>query len=271
MNKSYDMGDINYTFDPKNQQVYVHSMFYERNPNPKQNMYSNIGIFIAKVDKNTMMAGKEKYQAFSSDILNAIACGKLDKGLTDYCTYNSNLALTDNSEILFSAEQNSSAQTNRGTNNGSMYDMSTRVSFDANEIIVSKLSSNFDLAWMKFIPRRASYGNITPKTESTIVYTRLYNNGKLKYYFIEHPKFEEAKMDYLTINSCEIPLIKTYPGTNVVEYSLDQNGKEEKRVIFTNKKEWLIPVFYDLGLGNDDYIVRFRDDNKEHFGVISLK
>lgn len=121
------------------------------------------------------------------------------------------------------------------------------------------------------IQRSNGYGGITNKTESTVVSTRLFNNGILKYYFIEHPKFEDKKLDYSTINSCETPVIASYPGTNVVEYSIDKAGKVEKRVMFTNKKEWLIPVFYDVNLGNGKYIVRFRDDSKEHFSIFNLK
>ena len=270
LNQSYDMGDINYMFDTKSNQIYVHSIFYEKNSNPKIKGYSSIGIFIGKVDKKSLKTSTEKYHNFTSDIIDKIACGKLEKGIYSERSYSSDIILNGNSEILFEAEQNSSAAINRGANVGSMYDMSTRISFSSNEIIVAKLGNNLDLIWMKEIPRSTTYTNITNKTESSIVSTRLLSNEKLKYYFIEHPKFEETQMDYLTVNTCATPDIKSYPGTNVVEYSLDKSGKVEKRVVFINKKEWLIPVFYNMNFGNGKNLVRFRDGDKEYFSIIYL-
>ncbi len=270
VNKAYAMGDIDYIFDTKNNQVYVHAMYYENNKDAKLKNYSSMGVFIAKADKSNLTLVKEKYYPFSSAILNAITCDKPEKGIGYEQAFRSTLMLTENSDILFEAEQSSMAQTSRGSS-GSMYDMSTQISFHANEIVVSKLNSSLDLAWMKLIQRSNGYGGITNKTESTVVSTRLFSNGTLKYYFIEHPKFEDKKLDYSTINSCETPVIASYPGTNVVEYAIDQAGKVSKRVMFTNKKEWLIPVFYDVNLGNGKYLVRFRDDSKEHFSVFNLK
>ncbi len=270
LNPSYDMGDINYIFDTKNNQILVHSIFYEKNANPKIKGYNSIGIFIGKVDKKSMKASAEKYHPFTSEIIDRIACGKLEKGIYSERSYSSDIILGENSEILFEAEQNSTAAVNRGSNAGSMYDMSTRISFSTNEIIVAKLGSNLDLMWMKEIPRSTTYTNITNKTESSIVSTRLLSNEKLKYYFIEHPKFEETHIDYLTANTCITPDIKSYPGTNVVEYSLDKSGKVEKRVIFTNKKEWLLPLFYNANLGKNKNLARFRDGDKEYFSIINL-
>lgn len=270
-NKLYDMGNIGYVFDTKNNQVYLHAMYYENSRDPKLKNYSSIGVFVAKVDKSSLALVKEKYYPFSPVIFNSLTCDKPEKGIDDTRAFQTSLTLTENSEILVEAEQSSMAQTTRGTNAGSMYDMSTKISFSANEIVISKLNSNLDLAWMKLLQRNNTYGNITNKTESTILFTRLYKTGTLTYYFIEHPKFEDKKLDYSSINSCETPLIASYPGTNVVEYSIDINGKMGKRIIFTNKKEWLIPVFYDVNLGNDRYLVRFRDDSKEHFSIFNLK
>ena len=270
LNKSYDMGEINYMFDIKNNQIYVHSMFYQKNSDPKMKNYAGVGIFIGKVDKKSMKMIAEKYHPFSSDILDKITCGKLDKGIDNLRSYSSSVLLTQNSEILFEANQNSSALVNRGSNAGSMYDMSTKLYFSSNEIIVAKLGSSLDLAWMKMIPRSNTYTNITNTTESTIAFTRLWNNENLKYYFIEHPKFENTHIDYLTVNVCETPDIKSYPGTNLVEYSLDKSGKIEKRIVFINKKEWLIPVFYNVNSGNNKSLVRFRDGNNEYFSIISL-
>ena len=267
LNPSYDMGDINYMFDTKNNQVLVHTIFYEKNANPKIKGYSNIGIFIGKVDKKSMKSGAEKYYPFTSEIIDRIACGKLEKGINSERSYNSDIILTENSEILFEAEQSSSALVNRGSNAGSMYDMSTRVYLFANELIVTKLGSNLDLMWMKEIPRSNTYTGITNTTESTIASSKMFNNEKLKYYFIEHPKYEETHIDYLTVNTCSTPDTKSYPGTNVVEYSLDKTGKLEKHIIFTNKKEWLIPIFYNVGGKN---LVRFRDGSKEYFSFINL-
>jgi hypothetical protein len=270
LNPTYDMGDINYMFDTKNNQILVHSTFYEKNSNPKIKGYNSIGIYISKVDKKDMKVSAEKYYPFTTDIIEKIACGKLEKGINSERSYSSDIILTENSEILFEAEQNSMAAINRGSNAGSMYDMSTRISFGANEIIVAKLGSNLDLTWMKEVPRSTTYTNITNKTESSIVSTRLFANEKLKYYFIEHPKFEDTHIDYLTVNTCATPDIKSYPGTNVVEYSLDKTGKLEKRIIFTNKKEWLLPVFYNVNLGKNKHLARFRDGDKEYFSIINL-
>lgn len=270
LNPSFDMGDVNYLFDTKNNQIYVHSIYYEKNSNPKIKNYSSIGMFIGKVDKNGMKASAGKYHSFTTDILNRITCGKLEKGIDGLRSYTSDIILTGNSEILFEADQNSTASVNRGSNAGSMYDMSTRVYFSSNEIIVAKLGSNLDLLWMKEIPRSITYTGITNTTESTVTTARLLNNEKLSYYFIEHPKFEETHIDYLTVNTCAIPDIKSYSGTNLVEYSLDKSGKLEKRIVFVNKKEWLIPVFYNLNLGANKSLARFRDGNKEYFGIVKL-
>lgn len=267
VNPSYDMGDINYLIDSKNNQLYVHSIFYEKNSNPKIKGYNSVGIFIAKVDKKSMKASMEKYYPFTSDIVDRITCGKSEKGINSERSYSSEIILTGNSEILFEAEQNSSALVNRGSNAGSMYDMSTKVYLSANELIVAKLGSNLDLMWMKEIPRSNTYTGITNTTESTIAFSKMFNNEKLKYYYIEHPKYEETHIDYLTVNTCATPDTKSYPGTNIVEYSLDKTGKIEKRIIFTNKNEWLIPVFYKLDGKN---LVRFRDGSKEYFSIINL-
>lgn len=270
LKNNYETGVINFKFDDKNNQVYLYTVYYEKHANPKMFSYSNVGFFIAKIDQNKLTTIIEKYHPFSSDILNRLTCGKLDNGIGNWNSYHSNVTIVENSEVLVELVENSMASKNRGPNVNSMYDMSTKVSYDANEIIVSKLNAKLDLTWMKLIPRCNTFTNITNKSESTILSTRLQNNGSLKYYFIEHPKFEDKKIDFLSANYCEIPSIKTYPGTNIVEYSINKDGKIEKRVIYTNKKEWLIPEFYDINLGNDKYIVRVRDGGDERFSIINL-
>ena len=50
------------------------------------------------------------------------------------------------------------------------------------------------------------------------------------------------------------------------------SGNIQKRIIFTHQADsWLIPTFYDLNLGKDKYIVRFREDKNDHFSIINLK
>lgn len=264
------MKSIDYSFDPKHDQIYVHAMYYELNKKPKAENYSSIGFFVAKIDKKTMKAAGEKYYPFDALILDKIACGQLDKGFV-FRAYNTDVLFTDNSELLLAMEQVGGGSMQRGTNPNSAMDMSSKIYYEANEIVVAGIKQNLDLAWMKFIPRNTTYTNITNKTESTIACTRLFDGKKLKYAFIEHPKFEDKLLDYSSVNFCEIPLAKTYPGTNVVEYSVDGSGRVDKRLLFTNKKEWLIPELYDAGLGNGQRVVRCRKGDKEFFKVINLR
>ena len=263
------MGNINYSFDLKHDQIYVHAMYYEVNKKSKTENYTDIGMFVAKIDKKTMRSGDEKYYPFNPDILDKIACGKLDKGL-NFRAYHTDVLFTSNSELLFLAEQVEGGSVQRGTNPGSSLDMSSKIYYVANEIVVAGLNQSLGLTWMKFIPRNNYYSNITNKTESTIAYTRQFDGNQLKYYFIEHTKFEDKLLDYSSINFCEIPTASTYPGTNVVEYVIDAGGRIDKRVLFANKKEWLIPEMYDAGLGNGQRVVRFRKGDKEYFKVVNL-
>lgn len=203
-------------------------------------------------------------------ILDKIACGQLDKGFT-FRPYHTHVFFTGNSELLLAMEQVGGGSVQRGTNPNSSYDMSSKIYYEANEIVVAGINQNLGLTWMKFVPRNLTYTNITNKTESTISYTRLFDGKQLTYCFIEHPKFENKLLDYSSINFCEIPLAKTYPGTNVVEYAIGANGSVDRRLLFTNKKEWLIPELYDAGLGNGQRLVRFRKGDKEYFKVINLR
>lgn len=264
------MKSIDYSFDPKQGQIYVHAMYYEANKKPKEENYSSIGFFVAKIDKKTMKAAGEKYYPFEPLILDKIACGQLDKGFL-FRAYNTDVLFTDNSELLLVMEQVAGGSVQRGTNPNSSYDMSSKIYYEANEIVVAGINQNLGLTWMKFVPRNLTYTNITNKTESTIACTRLFDGKKLKYYFIEHPKFEDKMLDYSSINFCETPFLRAYPGSNMVEYSIDQSGRVDKRLLFTNKKEWLIPELYDAGLGNGQRLVRFRKGDKEYFKVINLR
>lgn len=263
------MSNVSYSFDPKQDQIYVHTMYYEVNKQPKAESYSNIGIFVAKLDKKTMQSGGEKYYLFDALILDRILCGHSDKGFI-FRAYQTDILFPDNGALLFTAEQIGGGSVQRGTNPGSMYDMSSKIYYEDNEIVVAGLSQNLGLTWMKLIPRNNTYTNITNQTESSIASSRLFDGKKLAYYFIEHPKAEIKQLDYSSINLCETPLSKTYPGSNVVEYTIDSSGRIDKRVLFTNKKEWLIPELYDAGLGNGKRLVRFRKGDKEFFKVITL-
>lgn len=267
--KTYRMGGIDLTFDSKSGLVYLHGAYYVPDKNPKAATYSDMGVFVAKIDQKTMKSVAEKYNAFSSEVMDKISCGKLEKGLS-YRNYASMLFFS-NSNLIIALEQIAGGATQRGTNPGSAMDMSSKVFYDANEIVVSSFTSDLALNWMKFIPRSNTYTNITNKTENSIASTYLFDGVKLNYYMIEHPKFALKFPDYASVNYCNVPLITTYPGSNVVEYSLDMSGRLDKRVLFTNKKEWMIPEFFDAGKGDGHKLVRFRRGDDEYFSLIKLR
>lgn len=265
---AYDMGEIKLLIDEKSNNIYVHSTFYEKNANSKISTYTNGGIYVAKIALNTLAVTTEKYHPFNQETMSKLIC--TPKAVLP--NYSTNLILLNNSEILLEANQNSSASMNRGSNVGSQYDMSQKVYLFSNEIVVSKLTNDLQLSWMKYIPRNNTYTNITYDTESTILYQRLMLDNKVKYIFNEHPAFDKKISSYTDATNCNTPESKSYPGTNLVEYSLDMSGTIQKRVLLTHEGDsWLIPTFYNLNVGKDKYIVRFREKKNEHFSLINLK
>lgn len=268
INNAYDMGNLNLSIDEKSNCLYVHSTFYERNINPKIPTYNNGGIYVAKIALNTMAVTAEKHHPFNQETMSKLIC--TPKAILP--NYSTNLILLNNSEILLEANQNSSASMNRGSNAGSQFDMSQKVYLFSNEIVVSKLTNDLQLSWMKYIPKNCTYTNITSDTESTILYQRLITDNKVKYIFNEHPAFDKKIKSFTDATNCNTPESKSYPETNLVEYSLDMSGTIQKRVLFTHLGDsWLIPTFYDSNLGKDKYIVRFREKKNEHFSIINLK
>lgn len=268
INTAYDMGNLNLAIDEKSKTLYVHSTFYEKNSNPKITTYTNGGIYVAKLALNTLAVTTEKYHPFNQETMSKLICTP-KAVLPNYSTH---LILLSNSEILLEANQNSSASMNRGSNAGSQFDMSQKQYLFSNEIVVSKLTNDLQLSWMKYIPKNCTYTNITTDTESTILYQRLITDNKIRYIFNEHPVFGKKISNYTDATNCNKPESKSYPETNLVEYSLDMNGVIQKRVLFTHTGDsWLIPVFYDSNLDKDNYIVRFREKKNNHFSIINLK
>lgn len=268
INGTYDMGSINLSIDEKSNSLYVHSTFYERNSNPKITTYTNGGIYISKISLNSLTVTAEKYHPFNQETMSKIIC--TPKAVLP--NYSTNLVLLSNSEMLLEANQNSSASMNRGSNAGSQFDMSQKVYLFSNEIIVSKLTSDLQLSWMKYIPKNCTYTNITFDTESTILYQRLITDNNIRYIFNEHPAFSKKISNYTDATNCNTPESKSYPETNLVEYSLDVNGAIQKRTLYTHSGDsWLIPLFYASNLEKDKYIVRFREKKNNHFSIINLK
>lgn len=268
INTAYDMGNLNLAIDEKSKTLYVHSTFYEKNSNPKITTYTNGGIYVAKITLNTLSVSTEKYHPFNQETMSKLICTP-KAVLPNYSTH---LILLSNSEILLEANQNSSASMNRGSNAGSQFDMSQKVYLFSNEIVVSKLTNDLQLSWMKYIPKNCTYTNITTDTESTILYQRLITDNKVRYIFNEHPAFGKKISNYTDATNCNTPESKSYPETNLVEYSLDMNGSIQKRVLLTHSGDsWLIPVFYNSNLDKDKYIVRFREKKNNHFSIINLK
>lgn len=267
LNRIYSYSSLRPFFDSKSGQVYVCAVFYEKSKNEKVNASVNGGFYVCRVDIKTSSVS-EKYFSFSNEVLDKIKCGKPDGFINTYVPV---LTFLNNSEILLEAYNSSGGSNSRGTGTSS-YDMSQKVYYFANEIVVAKLNSTLELNWMKLIPRSTFYTNITNNTESTIEYSKIVNNNSVKYVFIEHPKFEQKKIDYTSCNQCEVPTISTYPKTNVVEYSLDLNGKLNKRILYFNEADsWLIPQLYNINVGENKYLVRFRKSKKENFGIINVK
>lgn len=267
INNAYDMGKLNLLLDEKSNSLYVHSTFYERNTNPKLTTYNNGGIYVSKISLTDLKITTEKYHPFNQEIMSKLICSP-KAVLPEYST---KLSVLNNSEIILETNQNSSASINRGSNAGSQYDMSQKVYLFSNEIIVSKLTKDLQLSWMKYIPKNCTYTNITFDTESTIIYESLVTDNGLKFIFNEHPAFDKKISNFSDATNCSTPESKSYPETNLVEYSLDMNGIVKKRVLFTHKGDsWLIPIFYNADLDKGKYIVRFREKKNEHFSLINL-
>ncbi len=252
--------------DSKNNILYTYGMFYEKNENEKIKNFKKGGLYVAKVDYKTLIVISEKYNYFTKDILTKLTC---DNPKADLGYYSPAITLLNNSEILFEAYNTSSASQSRGLGT-SGYDMSQKVYYFANEIIVAKLKSDLELSWMQLIPRSVTYTNITDNTESTIEYTKIINDKGINYLFIEHPKFEQQKINFLTTNTCNIPNIKSYIKSNFVEYTIDKNGKIDKKIIYFNDDTWLIPNLKLINAGENKYITRFRKGDDESFGVLNL-
>ena len=183
INGAYDMGHLKLVIDEKSNSIYVHSTFYERNSNPKIDTYTNGGIYVSKIALNTFSVTTEKYHPFNQETMSKIICSP--KAILP--NYTTNLILLNNSEILLEASQNSSASMNRGSNIGSQFAMSQKEYLFSNEIVVSKLTNDLQLSWMKYIPKNCTYTNITFDTESTILYEQLITDNTVKYIFNEHP------------------------------------------------------------------------------------
>lgn len=268
INTTYDMGNINLSIDVKSNSLYIHSTFYEKNSNPEITTYTNGGFYVAKIALNTLTVTTEKYHPFNKETMSKLIC--TPKAVLP--SYSTKFILLSNSEILLEAIQNSSASMNRGSNAGSQFDMSQKQYLFSNEIVVSKLTNDLQLSWMKYIPKNCTYTNITTDTESTILYQRLITDNKVRYILNEHPAFDKKITNYSDATNCNTPESKSYPGTNLVEYSLDMNGVIQKRVLFTHLGDsWLIPTFFDANLDKDKYIVRFREKKNNHFSIINLK
>lgn len=267
-NPAYTYSSLKFYSDGQNNHVYLYGMFYEMSKIGKLEGYTNGGFYICRIDPKTMAVVSEKHLAFSTEIQDRIKCNKPDGFLKNYTP---SLEIVNGSEILLDACSSGGGSNSRGTGTSS-YDMSQKVYYFANEIVVAKLNSTLELNWMKLIPRSTFYTNITNNTESTIEYSKIVNNNSVKYVFIEHPKFEQKKIDYTSCNQCEVPNISTYPKTNVVEYSLDLSGKLNKRILYFNEADnWLIPQLYNINVGENKYLVRFRKNKKENFGIINIK
>lgn len=266
INSAYDMGDLKLKIDEKSNAMYVHSTFYDRNTDKKITTYNNGGIYVAKMNLKTLALTTEKYHLFNQEILSKIIC--TPKSVLP--NYSTELFVLNNSELLLEANQNSSASVNRGTNTGSQFDMSQKVSYYSNELVTSKLTTDLQLSWMKYIPKSCTYSNITFDTEPTNLFERLITDNKVKYIFNEHPTFDKKIKNFTEATNCNTPISSSYPKTNLVEYSLDMAGVIKKRILHTHEADsWLIPIFYNIA--NDKFIVRFREKKNQHFSIVNLK
>lgn len=262
-----ELQSLKMLIDSKSNTIFVYGMFYDKNENEKIKGFQNGGIYISKLDYNTLAIISEKYNYFTKDIINKLTCEN-PKASLGY--YSPSITLLNNSDILFESISNSTASQSRGSGT-SGYDMSQKVYYFANEIIVSNLKQNLELNWMQLIPRSITYTNITDNTESTIEYTKFINENNVKYLFIEHPKFEEKKINFSTTNTCDIPNIKSYIKSNLVTYNIDFNGKISKQIVYFNEENWLIPNSKIINSDESKYIMRFRKSDDESFGVLNLK
>jgi hypothetical protein len=52
---------------------------------------------------------------------------------------------------------------------------------------------------------------------------------------------------------------------------MDFNGNISKKIVFFNDEDFLVPSKEVIKAGENKYIVRFCEDRKESFGILSLE
>jgi hypothetical protein len=236
-------------FDDKQNTLYIYRKNYNvtKIENSINYSISNLGFYLAKIDVKSFSVVEEKTNNFSQDIISKLICNKSEGGIST----EAELSLYE-----IGAE-------------GYYLAWSTRTKYYAGEIIVTKMNSKLDIVWSKIIPRAiSSRAEIGVDDNSTSLF--IYEKNKLSFLFLEHPKFEIKNLDYNLVSNCETPLLRTFPNTNVVSYTISDNGNIKKEILFTNEKEWLILDPNAVKKMDGKYILRFKKGKKENFGTLSV-
>ncbi|MES2763691.1 MAG: hypothetical protein V4677_15860 [Bacteroidota bacterium] len=235
-------------FDDKQNFLYIYAKNYtlQKAENTFNYSISNLGFYSAKIDIKSFSLIGEKMNLFGQDIISKLICNKSEGGVSIEGTLNFYDSGNDEYYVVWD-------------NHSKYY---------AGEIIVTKLNSKFDILWSKIIPRAIS-PRVEIGVEDNSSSLSVYENNKLNFLFLEHPKFELKNLDYTIVSNCETPLLRTFPNTNVVCYTIGSNGNIKKEILYLNEKEWLILDPQPIKTGGK-YIIRFKKGKKENFGTLSV-
>lgn len=229
-------------FDKNSSTLYIYRNTWQYNK--AENSYYNLGIYLAKIDLKSFSLINEKINLFSSDVISKLSCN--NGGLASGNCY---FYEAENDEYFIIWEEVTDTH--------------------VGNIVISRLNSKFDLLWSKAIAR-SIYLRPELGLENNLASLFIYENNKLNLLFLEHPKIELKKLDFNNTTNCDIPLLRTLPNTNVVEFSISANGSISKKVLFFNEKDLLIPDNKPIKKDFGKYILRFKKGKKESFGVLQL-
>ena len=260
----------NYKLDTKNGLVYFYAMFAEVDLMDKKNKVKNEGFYIAQIDEKMFSVKKENYLPFTSELIGKLTCNKTPLNVDYY----PDMQLTDDGNFYIFTKQMAysylSEQPIAGS--GSMVTGFTRYYADGREIIISRIDPSLTMNWMKMIPRNTSFitfgkaFNLEDISKMTIIN----KDNKLGFLFVEHPAFEEKKLDFQTMNTCDMLRIINYKEVNAVLYTIGKDGVVTKEVIYKNQENWLTPNADLINAGPKKYIVRFRKGKEEKYGRLNL-
>ena len=131
-------------------------------------------------------------------------------------------------------------------------------------IFVFKLKPDGKMEWQKALPRSTFFKYVTTNYDLTAMMV-FESNDKLNFLFTDDVSNANWNGTY-----CGLKPTGYFSNTDLVQISIDANGIINRKVIYTNGKNCILPSSVEILSDKKKRIFRYRSGENEGFGKLTI-